>query len=123
MGALLDQFALYGVQFESAGDDKLRAIGPLTDELRTMIRGNKPALLAELVVADEMPSYFRWRVGDAQRWLEVRFSPPATRADVAALYPGLEAVPLPDVDEPETAAQPLLAPASAAQLDMENCDG
>jgi hypothetical protein len=116
MGALLDQLAAAGVNVQIVGADKLRAFGPMTDELRAMIRANKHALLGELGVDDVPagPSHFRWRIGDAERWLEVRFSPPATRTDVLALYPGLPAIPLPDVDgEPDVGNRSLLAPASA----------
>ena len=48
MGALLDQFAAVGVEIEPTGDGKLRAHGPLTDQLRTAIRAHKAAILAEL---------------------------------------------------------------------------
>ena len=48
MGALLDQIAAQGVTIEAAGDGKVRARGPLTDELRATIREHKAVLLAEL---------------------------------------------------------------------------
>lgn len=44
-------------------------------------------------------AHFRWRVGNAEHWLEARFLPSATRADVEKLYPGVHAVPLPDADQ------------------------
>ena len=49
---LLDQFAAAGVRFERTRDGALRALGPLTDDLRTAIRANKPALLEELAAND-----------------------------------------------------------------------
>ncbi|MGE5101742.1 MAG: hypothetical protein ACM3SX_17300 [Deltaproteobacteria bacterium] len=52
MGALLNYFAAEGVTIEAAGDGKVRAHGPLTDALRTAIRANKAALLAELAAND-----------------------------------------------------------------------
>lgn len=52
MGALLDQFAAVGVRFERGDAGNLRALGKLTDELRTTIRTHKPALLAELAAND-----------------------------------------------------------------------
>lgn len=45
---LLNHFAAAGIRFERAKGGTLRALGPLTDELRTAIRANKPALLEEL---------------------------------------------------------------------------
>jgi hypothetical protein len=48
MGALLEHFAANGVEFESGAEGQLHARGRLTGELRTLIRANKPALLAEL---------------------------------------------------------------------------
>lgn len=52
MGALLGQLAAAGVQIEPAGEGKIRANGPLTDDLRAMIREHKPAILAELAAND-----------------------------------------------------------------------
>jgi hypothetical protein len=48
MGTLLDQFATAGVRFERGDVGNLRALGTLTDQLRTAIRSHKPAILAEL---------------------------------------------------------------------------
>jgi len=52
MGALLDQFAAAGVRFERGEVGHLRALGTLSDELRTAIRTHKPAILAELAAND-----------------------------------------------------------------------
>jgi hypothetical protein len=52
MGALLDRFLAVEITFEPTGDGNLRALGPLTDELRSIIRTNKPAILAELAAND-----------------------------------------------------------------------
>ena len=53
MGALLDQFAVAGIRFERGEVGNLRAVGTLTDELRTAIRTHKPTILAELAANDE----------------------------------------------------------------------
>ena len=52
MGALLDQFAAAGVGFERGKAGNLRALGSLTDDLRTAIRTHKPAILAALAAND-----------------------------------------------------------------------
>ena len=52
MGALVDQFAAAGVRFERGEVGNLRALGALTDELRTAIRTHKPAIVAELAAND-----------------------------------------------------------------------
>lgn len=52
MGALLKQFAAAGVRFERGDGGNLRALGTLTDQLRTAIRTHKPAILAELAAND-----------------------------------------------------------------------
>jgi hypothetical protein len=54
MGALLDQFSAAGVQIAASDDGKLRAHGPLTDELRATIREHKTAILAELAANDSV---------------------------------------------------------------------
>jgi hypothetical protein len=48
MGDMLDRFLAAGVRFEALDGDRVRAIGDLTDDLRTLIRESKPAILAEL---------------------------------------------------------------------------
>jgi hypothetical protein len=52
MGALVDRFAAAGVRFERGEVGNLRALGTLTDEIRTAIRAHKPAILAELAAND-----------------------------------------------------------------------
>lgn len=55
MGALLDRFLAVGVKFEATDSGKLLAVGPLTDSLRASIREQKPAILAELLAANDEP--------------------------------------------------------------------
>ena len=52
MAALLNQFTAAGGRFERGEAGNLRALGALTDELRTAIRANKPAILAKLAAND-----------------------------------------------------------------------
>ena len=52
MGELLKQFAAAGVHFERGDGGNLRALGTLTDELRTAIRTRKSTILAELAAND-----------------------------------------------------------------------
>lgn len=85
-----------GVKLEPLPGGKLRATGNLTDAARTLIRSHKPAILAELEAANDVPIRV-WRVTYPNgATMEVLFHPPATRADAAAIYPGATLEPLPD---------------------------
>lgn len=85
-----------GVSIELVGDDRLKAHGVLTDQLRALIRDNKGALVAELATSP----YFRWRIARlGQPPSESCFSPEATRAEVAERFPGAIVFPL--LPEPE----------------------
>jgi len=53
MGALLTRFGAAGVRFELSERGRLDAIGSLTDEMRSLIRQNKPAIVAEILAANE----------------------------------------------------------------------
>jgi hypothetical protein len=52
MTVLLAQLRARGIEIEPAGDGSVRVRGRLTDDLRTVIRANKPAILAELAAND-----------------------------------------------------------------------
>ena len=110
MGALLTQFAAAGVRLESSDDGNLRAVGALTDELRTAIRAHKPALLAELADAANDAPARHWRVTlpDRPSFL-VAVTPPADTAWMLHLYPGATVQPVPE--RPRTAT-----PAEADEL-------
>ena len=85
-----------GVSLELVGSDRLKAHGVLTDQLRTLIRDNKAALVAELTTSP----HFRWRIEKpGQPASESCFSPEASRPEVAERFPG--AVLLPLLPEPE----------------------
>lgn len=99
MGALLSNFASEGVHIEAAGDGRLRAHGPLTDELRTAIRANKRAILAELAANDVALSARRWRIHFPNLApVEVLFTPEVTRAEAldAWCLGATDAIPIPE---------------------------
>lgn len=53
MGKLLARVQAAGVRLEAISTDKLRAVGALSDELRTLIRDHKAEILAELAAAND----------------------------------------------------------------------
>ncbi len=98
MGALIEQFTALGLRFEVITDGVLRVRGELTDGLRSAIRANKKAVLAELSESaarpiDDEEARRWWRIATPRGVREVLFSRAATRRDVADFYPGADAVP------------------------------
>ena len=107
---LLGKLMADGVQLQALPGGKLRATGKLTDAARTLIRTHKPGILAELIAADDA-AVRQWRVGYPNgAAMLVLFTPAATRAEVADLYPGASIEPLPD------AVTRAATPAEAAEL-------
>jgi hypothetical protein len=94
--ALLPQFTAAGVRFKLLAGGKLRATGNLTNTTRALIRTHKPEILAELTAVSNA-SARQWRVGYPDLpMITVIFVPPATRAEVAEVYPGASIEPIPD---------------------------
>lgn len=91
----LGQLIAAGVEVKALPDGKVRAIGYLTDDLRTLIRAHKPEILAELAATSA--AHYAWRVTlpDSPTF-EVRILPVQTQAGVEALYPGAIVEPLPE---------------------------
>jgi hypothetical protein len=85
MAALLDRITAAGVQLEPAGD-KLRASGPLTDELRDLIRAHKAEILAELAAANDefCNQYARARESRRARALAMLADDPERRIAIVA---------------------------------------
>ncbi len=97
MAALVERFAAVGIRFEPLPGGNLRAFGNLTDELRTAIRTKKPAILAELVSANDGPAR-RWQVRfSSLDPVEVIFFPEATPSEVRKVYLGATTASLPDL--------------------------
>jgi len=97
---LLDHLRTAGVRLDLR-DGALRA-GPsaaLTPGLRWLIAEHKPALLELLSRPDPAPRRL-WLVTHPDgRRVSHSFTPPATRAEVEAWYPGASAEPEPDPHE------------------------
>jgi hypothetical protein len=53
MGALLDRFRADGIRFTALEDGRLHAAGKLTGKLRSAIRAQKAAIVAELTAAND----------------------------------------------------------------------
>jgi len=98
---VLDEILAAGVVLDLTGDDRIMARGHLTDKIRDLIRANRVELLADLATK---PRY-RWRIVLPDgRALESCFLPEATRAEVAAEFPGAAVTPLPDSTDERTEA-------------------
>jgi hypothetical protein len=120
-----------GVRLEAVGD-KLRATGPLTPELRTLIHAYKRALISELTVASDAPSNetsHLWRVRSARgAWVTVVVTPPTTADQVSALYPGATVERLPEesheaaTPQQEVELRALIATALADADEVERTD-
>ena len=101
MGAILNEFRAAGITFDPLPDGRLKAFGPLKDELRAKIREHKASILAELSVANDPASagaYRRWSIHfPSLTPADAIFHPEATRDEALQAFHGaIDATPLPE---------------------------